>query len=375
MPPNCRRSRRFLGQPLSRLRLVERICERRRRQFSDDQRGLWHCRGIASFELDLWSRKRNLTRAAFETWLASDEGNKAATIALVAEVANAWLTIGADSEALAIARETLASREATLAVSPKEAQGIGTGLETVQADTLVQSARADVAAYVTDLAQARNALQLLVGTTVSSDNLPTGLGREDAVLASLPVGLDSAVLLRRPDVLAAEHQLRAANANIGAARAAFFPQINLTTLAGLASGSLSGLFDSGGTFRYGLAASATQTLFDGGALASSLKAARASREAAVAMYERRCRTPLPTSPMPLRDGVPSTNNSPRKGPMSPAPTRPPRLPAHATIPGSTLTLPSSMPPVRPIPRGRRWSACGWRAQPTWSRFMKYWVAA
>jgi hypothetical protein len=117
MPPNCRRSRRFLGQPLSRLRLVERICERRRRQFSDDQRGLWHCRGIASFELDLWSRKRNLTRAAFETWLASDEGNKAATIALVAEVANAWLTIGADSEALAIARETLASREATLAVS------------------------------------------------------------------------------------------------------------------------------------------------------------------------------------------------------------------------------------------------------------------
>jgi multidrug efflux system outer membrane protein len=87
-------------------------------------------------------------------------------------------------------------------------------------------------------------------------------------------------------VLAAEHQLRAANANIGAARAAFFPQINLTTLAGLASGSLSGLFDSGGTFRYGLAASATQTLFDGGALASSLKAARASREAAVAMYEK-----------------------------------------------------------------------------------------
>jgi multidrug efflux system outer membrane protein len=243
--------------------------------------------GIASFELDLWGRVRSLGRAALETWLASDEGRKAAQTALIAQVAQTWLTIGADADALGVVRETLKSREATLALArQREAQGIGTQLEIAQAETLVASARADVAADQTALAQATNALQLLVGGPVPTGDLPTTLGQGEAVLASLPVGLDSTVLLRRPDVLAAEHQLRAANANVGAARAALFPTISLTGVLGLASGSLGGLFNQGGVYNWGLAGSATQTLFDGGARKGTLAAARAQHDAAIATYEK-----------------------------------------------------------------------------------------
>ena len=243
--------------------------------------------GVASFEIDLWGRVRSLSRAALETWLASDEGRKAAQTALIAEVAQAWLTIGANADALDVARSTHGSRETTLALARhREAQGIGTLLEVAQAETLVASARSDVAAYTTALAQAKNSLTLLVGASVAAQDIPDTLGDGDAVLATLPVGLDSTVLLRRPDVLSAEHQLKAANANIGAARAALFPTISLTGLAGLASGSLGGLFDQGGTYNWGLAGSATQTLFDGGARSGNLAAARARRDAAVAMYEK-----------------------------------------------------------------------------------------
>ena len=248
--------------------------------------------GAASFELDLWGRVRSLSRAALESWLASDEGRKSAETALIAEVAQAWLTIGADADALGIARATLASREATLTIArQREAQGIGTTLETAQAETLVAGARSDTAAYWTALEQAKNALTLLVGASVATGDIPDTLGpdtlgQNDAVLTTLPVGLDSAVLLRRPDVLAAEHQLKAANANIGAARAALFPTISLTGLVGVASASLGGLFDQGGTYNWGMAASATQTLFDGGAKAGNLAAAKARRDAAVAIYEK-----------------------------------------------------------------------------------------
>jgi multidrug efflux system outer membrane protein len=243
--------------------------------------------GAAAFELDLWGRVRSLSQAALETWLASEEGRKAAQTTLVAQVASAWLTVGAQADALSVARATLASREQTLAVARnREAQGIGTTLEVAQAQVLQAGARSDVAAYQTALAQATNALQLLVGATVAPADLPTTLGNGDAVLAQLPVGLDSAVLLRRPDVLSAEHQLRAANANVGAARAALFPTISLTGLVGLASGSLGGLFDQAGAFNWGLSGSAAQTLFDGGARAGNLAAARARNAAAVAVYEK-----------------------------------------------------------------------------------------
>jgi multidrug efflux system outer membrane protein len=243
--------------------------------------------GVAAFELDLWGRVRSLSRAALETWLASDEGRKAAQTALIAQVATTWLTIGADADALAVARDTLDSRTATLTLArQREAQAVGTMLEVAQAEALVATARSDVAADQTAMAQATNALHLLVGGAIAADDLPSTLGNGEAVLANLPVGLDSGVLLRRPDVLAAEHQLRAANANIGAARAALFPTISLTGVLGLASGSLGGLFDQGGVFSWGLAGSATQTLFDGGAREGNLAAARAQHDAAVARYEK-----------------------------------------------------------------------------------------
>jgi multidrug efflux system outer membrane protein len=243
--------------------------------------------GTAAFELDLWGRVRNLGKAALENYLASDEGRKAAQTLLIAQVAQTWLTIGADADALAVARDTLRSREASLAIArQRETQGIGTTLEVAQAEAIAATARSDMAADETALAQATNALHLLAGQTVGPEDLPTTLGNGEAVLGTLPVGLDSAVLLRRPDVLAAEHQLRAANANVGAARAALFPTISLTGVLGLASGSLGGLFDSGGVFSWTLGGSATQTLFDNGAKSGNLAAARAQFAAARAAYEK-----------------------------------------------------------------------------------------
>ncbi|MCW1381368.1 efflux transporter outer membrane subunit [Novosphingobium sp. KCTC 2891] len=240
---------------------------------------------VSAFELDLFGRRRNMSRAAFESYLASDEGRKSAQIALVAEVANAWLTHAATADALAVARETLASQEQSLTVnSRREANGIGTALDVAQAQTQVDSARAAVADYTTSLAQAKNALDLLAGAPVDEALLPQTLGMGDQVLPSLPVGLDSGVLLRRPDVLQAEHQLKAANADIGVARAAFFPSISLTGLLGLASQSLSSLFSSD-SFRWSAGGTASQTLFDFGTNAGNLAASKAARDAAVATYE------------------------------------------------------------------------------------------
>ncbi|MDF8332449.1 efflux transporter outer membrane subunit [Novosphingobium cyanobacteriorum] len=240
---------------------------------------------LAAFEIDLFGRRAALSRAAFESYLATDEGRKATQIALVGEVATAWLTHAATADALAVAQDTLKSRQATLSISLKrEREGIGTGLEVAQAQTQVDSARADVADFTTSLAQAKNALDLLAGAPVPVELLPTTLGAGDQLRLQLPVGLDSAVLLRRPDVLQAEHQLLSANANVGAARAAMFPTISLTGLLGLASTGLSNLFD-GGSFRWSATGAATQTLFDGGARANTLKGAKAARDAAVANYE------------------------------------------------------------------------------------------
>lgn len=242
--------------------------------------------GITSFEIDLFGKLRNQSASAFQTYLATDEGRKATQIAIVAEAATAWLTYAATSDALRIAQETLASQQATLRVNERREQnGIGTRLEVAQAQTLVDSARAAVADYQTDLAQARNALELLTGAPVADALLPQTLGAGDQVRASLPVGLSSGVLLRRPDVLAAEHDLRATYADIGAARAAFFPSISLTSVLGFASSSLSSLFQ-GGSFQSGASGAASQTIFNGGKNQGNLAYAKASRDAALASYEK-----------------------------------------------------------------------------------------
>ena len=246
--------------------------------------------GTSAYELDLWGRLRNQSQSAFESYLATDEGRKATQIALVAETASAWLSYAATADALSIAEETVASRRQTLDVNVRrEANGIGTKLDVATATTALNSAEAAVAEFRTSLAQARNALELIAGGPLPDDLLPTTLGAADQVRDALPVGVSSQVLLRRPDVLAAEHDLKSTYADIGAARAAFFPTLSLTGLFGFASAGLTSIFSSG-DFQKTANAAVRQRLFDGGATANNLAAAKASREAALATYERTIQT-------------------------------------------------------------------------------------
>lgn len=241
--------------------------------------------GASAYEIDLWGRLRNLSAASMQRYLATDEGRKSTQIALIAETASAWLTHAATADALRIARETLATRQQTLNINVRrEANGIGTKLDVANATAALNTAQAAVADFTTDLAQARNALELLAGGTLGDDLLPTTLGNGDQTLAVLPVGLSSQVLLRRPDVIAAEHSLRATYADIGVARAAFFPTLSLTGLFGYASAGLLNIFESG-SFQKTANAALRQRIFDGGATANNLEAAKASRDAALSSYE------------------------------------------------------------------------------------------
>ena len=246
--------------------------------------------GFSAFELDLFGRVRNLTRAAQEQYFASEEAQRSARISLIAEIATAWLTMASDREQLRISRETLKAFEQSLALTRAQFRiGVASELEARQAETQYQGARNDIATLETQVARDQNALNLLAGTTVPAEQLPTGLGSEPATLDALPGDLSSAVLLRRPDVLQAEHQLIAENANIGAARAAFFPQISLTATIGTISTALSGLF-GGGSFTYTGAPQVALPLFDGGRNAANLEYARASQQVAVSTYERAIQT-------------------------------------------------------------------------------------
>jgi multidrug efflux system outer membrane protein len=246
--------------------------------------------GISAFELDLFGRVRNLTKAAQEQYFATQAGADSTRISLIAEIASAWLTMGSDQDQLALSRQTLATYQ--LSVDLTRAQfdkGIASDLDVQQAETNLQDARFDVAQLTTQIAQDQNALNLLAGTTVTADLLPAGIGAQDFTMAELPAGLDSTVLLKRPDVLQAEDQLKAQNADIGAARAAFFPTISLTAAAGTASTALTGLF-TGGAWTWSASGSATQTVFDFGRNLANLRYAQASRQAAVATYEKAVQT-------------------------------------------------------------------------------------
>lgn len=246
--------------------------------------------GFSAFELDLFGRVRNLSQAALEQYFATEEAQRAARISLVAEIATAWLTMAADQEQLRISRETLKLFEQSLDLTRAQFRiGVASELEARQAETNYQAARNDIATLQTRVAQDQNALNLLVGTTVQQDMLPQGLGNTPVARDALPGNLSSEVLLRRPDVLQAEHRLIAENANIGAARAAFFPQISLTATIGTISTALSGLF-AGGSFTYNAAPSIGLPLFDGGRNAANLEYAKASQQVAVATYERAVQT-------------------------------------------------------------------------------------
>jgi multidrug efflux system outer membrane protein len=246
--------------------------------------------GFSSFELDLFGRVRNLTRAAQEQYFASEEAQRTTRISLIAEIATSWLTLASDQEQLRLSRETLKTFEETLRLTREQFRiGVGSELEARQAETNYQSARNDIATLATRVTQDQNALNLLAGTTIPAEQLPTGLGAEPMTRDALPGSLASDVLLRRPDVLQAEHQLIAQNANIGAARAAFFPKISLTATLGTISTALSGLFGAG-TFTYTGSPSVGLPLFDGGRNAGNLEYARASQQAAVATYEQTIQT-------------------------------------------------------------------------------------
>lgn len=242
--------------------------------------------GLSAWEVDLFGRVRNMTKAAQEQYFASVENRNAAQTALIAETASAWLTLAADQERLRISRDLAAAFEQTLELTrARFAKGIASELEVRQAQTSYDQARADIAQAVTLVAQDRNALNLLAGITVPAEDLPSAIPQGDVTLANLPADLPSSLLLRRPDIAAAEHQLRAANADIGAARAAFFPTISLTAAFGTASLGLSNLFTAGSQ-SWSVAPAAQLPIFDFGKNRANLRYARATYDAMLGTYEK-----------------------------------------------------------------------------------------
>lgn len=246
--------------------------------------------GVSAWEIDLFGRLRNLTKASQEQFFAVEENRKATRIALVAEVATAWLTMAADQERLGVARKTEAAfRQTAELTQARFRAGVASELEVRQAGTSHDRARSDIAALTTQVAQDQNALNLLAGTTVPLPLLPEALAPGGATLDRLPADLPSEVLLRRPDVAAAEHRLIAANADIGAARANFFPRISLTAALGTISLGLSNLF-TGASENWSVAGSASLPIFDFGRNAGNLRYAKATRDAMVAQYEKSVQT-------------------------------------------------------------------------------------
>ncbi|WP_031236555.1 efflux transporter outer membrane subunit [Asticcacaulis sp. AC460] len=238
----------------------------------------------AAWEIDLFGRVRSLSQAAQNTYFAAGENRKAAQISLISAVASTWLTLAADQEQLRLSRQTLRSREESLDLTQRRFDaGASDQLTLRQAQVLTEQARGDVASLSALVQQDQNALRLLVGAEVAAENLPDAFP-DNAVLADLPVGVPSDVLLKRPDVLAAEYGLKAANANIGAARAAFFPSISLTGSVGKASTDLGQLFD--GTDTWTFSPSISVPIFAGGANRANLGVANTSRDIAVAQYEQ-----------------------------------------------------------------------------------------
>ncbi|MCP1445258.1 multidrug efflux system outer membrane protein [Pseudomonas sp. GGS8] len=246
--------------------------------------------GLSSYELDVFGRVQNLQDESLEDYLALTETRRSTQISLVAEVATAWLTLAADNERLQLAQETLRSQQATYELTQRShALGGSSGLALAQAQTTVESARGDVAVYASQILQDRNALRLLVGSDIPDELLPGASLQSVALLVQVPDELPSSLLQRRPDVLAAEHTLKSANIDIGAARAAFFPSISLTANAGSASSALSGLFKSG-SGAWTFAPSVSLPIFDAGSNRATLDAAKVEREIQVQTYQQTLQT-------------------------------------------------------------------------------------
>ena len=241
--------------------------------------------GFSSFELDLFGRLRSLSHAAQQQYLASEAGVHAARLTLVAEVADAYLTLATDRSLLTIADDTVVSAQRTVALTQARLTGgVAPRIDLRQAQTVLETARSDQANLTTIVAQDRNALELLVGARVADADLPASIESVEGFLTEVPAGLDSRILLRRPDVVQAEYRLRAANAQIGAARANFFPTISLTALAGAASPALGQLFN-GKNFNWTAGGTVTQSIFAGGANVANLALSKGQRDLTLAQYQ------------------------------------------------------------------------------------------
>ena len=245
--------------------------------------------GIPSFEMDLFGRIRSLTKAQLNRYFASEAAARATRLAMVADIADAWLTYGADASLLKIAEETAASAQRSVTLTRARLEGgIAPRTDLRQAELVLFGANASVARQRTALAQDVNLLRLLVGAPIDPALLPASIEQAAPSVHPLRAGVSSLVLLRRPDVMQAEYQLRAANAEIGAARAALFPRISLTGLLGLASTSLTGLFS--GPLGWNASADATYPMFRAGAGLANVRLSQAQRDAALGSYQKAIQT-------------------------------------------------------------------------------------
>ena len=241
--------------------------------------------GVTAFELDLFGRLANAAESDRNSALATEAASRTVRLALVADLANAWAAYGADGDLLKIAEDTAANaRENVRLTRARLDGGVAPRTDLRQAEQILATAEDSIAQQKTALAQDENLIRLLVGADIDRTLLPASLTDVTPGIASLPAGVNSQILLRRPDVIEAEYRLRAANADIGVARARLFPTISLTGLLGFASDALSSLFDNG-SFNWSAGGDASATIFDFGARRAGVDATKAQRDAALASYE------------------------------------------------------------------------------------------
>ncbi len=244
----------------------------------------------AAWEIDFFGRLQSLSDQALQQYFATAQARKAVEILLVSEIADQYLTLLADDELLAVTQKTLETAQASYKLTLLQFQtGTGTELAVAQSETIVEQARANYSAQLRGRAQAENALVLLIGQPLPADLPPPVPLNTQTILADIPAGLPSDLLVRRPDVMQAEASLRGANANIGAARAAFFPTISLTGNLGTASSALSGLFKAG-SLAWSFLPSLTLPIFEGGQLQANLDVATVQKDINVAQYEKTIQT-------------------------------------------------------------------------------------
>ena len=242
--------------------------------------------GLTAYEIDLWGKVRNQSEQALQNLYSAEYSLTSVRISLISELVNAWLNYATDKELLALANETLKSQQESLELTRKTfALGAASQLTLSQLESTVATAKVDIANYQRLLKRDKNALDFLVGKTVTADLLPSQNIDDVLSLPDVPVGLPSELLTQRPDIKAAEHDLLAANANIGVAKAAFYPSISLTANAGTASADLSNLFDSGsGTWSF--VPSVNLPIFNMGRNQANLDVAKAQQEMAITSYEQ-----------------------------------------------------------------------------------------